>query len=151
MATAAVITWLLTAACGLGMVSIWIIEHDGDGPASRLPKTIIGVHALLALTGLALWSLFLQMRTSRLAWVTVGILVVVAVLGLTMMGRWLGLYRADSDLSQVPSTAYIEGVHIEPPAPPERRLPVALVIVHGLFAVTTLLLTLLTALDVAGG
>jgi hypothetical protein len=55
MATAALITWLLTAACGLGMVSIWIIEHDGDGPVSRLPKTVLGVHALLALTGLALW------------------------------------------------------------------------------------------------
>ena len=101
MATAALVTWLLTAACGLGMVSIWIIEHDGDGPASRLPKTVIGVHAVLALT--------------------------------------------------VRSTAYIEGVSIESPAPPERRLPVALVIVHGPFAVTTLLLTLLTALDVAGG
>lgn len=111
---------------------------------------LLGVHALLALTGLALWSLFLQMRTSRLAWATVGILVVVAVLGLTMMGRWLGLYRKDRDLSRVPSAAYIEGVHIEPPAPPERRLPIALVIVHGLFAVTTLMLTLLTALDSAG-
>jgi hypothetical protein len=41
-------------------------------------------------------------------------------------------------------------VHIEPPAPPERRLPIALVIVHGLFAVTTLMLTLLTALEIAG-
>lgn len=150
MATAALVTWLVTAACGLGLVSIWIIEHDGDGPASRLPKTAVGVHALLAVTGLTVWSLFLAMRTSRLAWTTVGILVVVALLGLTMMGRWLGVYRANRASSPAGSTAHIQGVSIEPPAPPERRLPIALVFVHGVFAVVTLTLTLLTALDVAG-
>ena len=150
MATAALVTWLLTAACGLGLVSIWIIEHDGDGPASRLPKTAVGVHALFAVTGLGLWATFLDMRTSKLAWTTVGILVVVALLGLTMMGRWLGVYRANRGASLVGSAAHIEGVRTELPAPPERRLPIALVVVHGVFAVVTLTLTLLTALELAG-
>ena len=150
MATVAFITWLLTAACGLGLVSIWIIEHDGDGPASRLPKTVVGVHALLAVAGLTLWSTFLQLHSSRLAWATVGILVGVALLGLTMVGRWFGVYRANRAPPRVGYTAHIEGVRIEPPAPPERRLPIALVVMHGVFAVATLVLTLLTALDIAG-
>jgi hypothetical protein len=150
MAAVAFITWLLTAACGLGLVSIWIIEHDGDGPASRLPKTVVGVHALLAVAGLTLWSTFLTLHTSRLAWATVGILVVVAALGLTMVGRWFGVYRANRAPSVIAHTAHVEGVSIEPPAPPERRLPIALVIMHGVFAVATLTLTLLTALDIAG-
>jgi manganese efflux pump family protein len=151
MAVVAFVTWLLTAACGLGLVSIWIIEHDGDGPRSRLPKTAVGAHVVLAVAGLTVWAMFLLLHTSRLAWTTVGILVVVAALGFAMVTRYIGVYRAHRARSSVFVMADIEGVSIEPPAPPERRLPVALVIVHGILAVITLLLTLLTALDVVGG
>jgi hypothetical protein len=151
MAIVAFTTWLLTAVCGLGMVSIWIIEHDKAGPASRLPKTAVGAHALLAVTGLGVWAAFLFVDTSRLAWATVLILVVVALLGFTMVTRWIGVYRASRDRAAVLISAGVEGAHLEAPVPPERHLPVALVILHGLLAVVTLILVLLTAIDVSAG
>ena len=54
----------------------------------------------------------------------------VAVLGFTMLARWLGSRRR---------------------ATPESRFPVPVVIGHGLFAATTLVLVLLTALGVGVG
>jgi hypothetical protein len=151
VAVVAFITWLLTAACGLGLISIWMIEYDGTGPASRLPKTAIGGHVVLALTGMALWTTFLFTRMSRVAWATVGILVIVALLGLLMLLRWIGVHRANRAASLVLVPAGSGTPRIEPPAPPERHLPIALVIAHGVLAVVTLLLVLLTALDVAAG
>jgi hypothetical protein len=147
MAIVAFTTWLLTAVCGLGLVSIWIIEHDRAGPASRLPKTLVGAHAVLAVAGLVVWSSFLFVAARKLAWATVAILVVVALLGLTMMTRWIGVYRSFRARSRVLVPAGIHGVPIEPPAPPERHLPIVLVILHGVLAVLTLLLVLLTAID----
>ena len=42
------------------------------------------------------------------------------------------------------------GTRIEEPTPPERHLPLALVITHGVMATITVALVLLTALDVFG-
>jgi hypothetical protein len=150
MAIAAFISWLVTAVCGLGLISIWLIEYDGTGPATRLPKTAMIGHILLAVTGLTVWTMFLFDRTSRLAWTTVAILVVVALLGLTMLLRWIGVFRTN----RAPSPVLIPagGVHapsVQPPAPPERHLPIGLIILHGVVAVVTLVLVLLTALDIA--
>ena len=151
MGVVAFVTWLLTAVCGLGLISIWMFEYDGSGPASRLPKTAIGGHILLALTGMALWTTFLFTRMSRVAWATVGILVVVALLGLVMLLRWIGVHRANRAASPVLASAGSGTPRFEAAAPPERHLPIALVVAHGVLAVVTLLLVLLTALDVAAG
>jgi NhaP-type Na+/H+ or K+/H+ antiporter len=135
---------------GLGLVSIWLIEYDGSGPATRLPKTALAGHILFAVTGMTVWTVFLFTRTSELAWTTVGILLVVAVLGLTMVLRWIGVWRASRRVTPVLIPAGFRPDSLQPPAPPERHLPIGLVIVHGVVAVVTLLLVLLTALDVAG-
>ena len=150
MAIAAFISWLITAVCGLGLISIWLIEYDGTGPATRLPKTALVGHILFAVTGLTVWTIFLFTRASRLAWTTVGILLVVAVLGLTMLLRSVGVWRANRTPSPAVVPAGFHADSLQPPAPPERHLPIGLVIVHGVIAVVTLLLVLLTALDVAG-
>jgi len=153
MAIVAFITWLVTAVCGLGLLSIYLIEYDGALPTSRLPKTAIGGHVLFAVAGLTAWTLFLFTSMRKVAWATVAILVVVALLGFTMLFRWVGTYRANRTSPPVLMPVGVRGVGsrattIEPPAPPERHLPIALITVHGVLAVVTLLLVLLTTLDV---
>jgi cell division protein FtsW (lipid II flippase) len=150
MAIAAFISWLITAVCGLGLVSIWLIEYDGSGPATRLPKTALVGHILFALTGMTVWTVFLFTRSGKLAWTTVAILLVVAALGITMLLRWIGVWRANRAPSPTLVPAGFQADSLQPPAPPERHFPVGLVVVHGVVAVVTLLLVLLTALDVAG-
>ena len=155
MAIAAFITWLVTAVCGLGLLSIYLIEYDGGLPTSRLPKTAIGGHVLFAVAGLTAWTLFLFTSMRRVAWATVAILVVVAILGFTMLFRWVGTYRANRALPPVMMPVGVQGAGfqrttVQPPAPPERQLPIALITLHGVLAVVTLLLVLLTTLDVAG-
>ena len=152
MAIAAFISWLITAVCGLGLISIWLIEYDGTGPATRLPKAAVIGHILLAVTGLTVWTTFLFTSTNKLAWTTVGILVVVALLGFTMLLRWIGVFRANRAPSAVliPAGGF-NAPSVQPPAPPERHLPIGLIIVHGVVAACTLVLVLLTALNVAAG
>ena len=150
MAIMAFVAWLITAAAGLGLVSIWIIERDGATAASRLPTTVVGVHALLAVVGLAVWAMYLLMDTDKLAWSAVAILAVVVLLGATMAVRYIGVYRAHKTPVPVLVPAGSGGTRIEEPTPPERHLPLALVITHGVMAAITITLVLLTALDVFG-
>jgi manganese efflux pump family protein len=150
LALMAFVAWLITAAGGLGLVSIWIIERDGATAASRLPTTVVGTHGLLAVVGLAVWAMYLLMDTDRLAWTAVAILAVVFLLGATMAVRYIGVYRAHRTLSGVLVPVGSGGTGIEEPTPPERHLPLALVIAHGVMATITVALVLLTALDVFG-
>jgi hypothetical protein len=155
MAIVAFITWLVTAVCGLGLLSIYLIEYDGGLPSSRLPKTAIGGHVLFAVAGLTAWTLFLFTSMRKLAWATVAILVVVAILGFTMLLRWVGTYRANRAAAPALIPVGVQGGgfpgrSLQSPVPPERHLPIALIILHGVLAVVTLLLVLLTALDVGG-
>lgn len=71
-----------------------------------------------------------------LTWVALAILVVVAALGFTMVGRW----RRDRVAVAAGEAATA--------SPPEQHFPVAVVYLHGLLAVITLVLVLLTALGV---
>jgi hypothetical protein len=99
MALAALVTWLITASAGLYLLAIWLIEYDREfqsAAATRLPVPVISAHVLLAVGGLGLWALYLITDTFRLAWVAVAVLVVVALLGLTMAARWVGVYRTHS-------------------------------------------------------
>ena len=56
MPLAALLTWMMTAAGGLYLLTIWLIEYDREFQsvaATRLPVPVISSHALLAVTGLA--------------------------------------------------------------------------------------------------
>lgn len=155
MGLIALFAWLTTAAAGLYLLAVWLIEYDRDfqrAAATRLPIPVLSGHALLAVTGLLTWLGYLVSDNDRLAWAAVIILGAVAVLGLTMAFRWLAVYRATPAAARVRAgrgggqAAAV--VAAGPAAPPERNFPVSVVLVHGLFAVTTLTLVLLTALGV---
>jgi hypothetical protein len=172
MSLAALFSWLITASGGLYLLTIWLIEYDHEfqaGAATRLPVPVISAHALLAITGLGLWGFYLFSGAARLAWATVAVLAVVAVLGLVMAARWVVVYRAHRTprLAVAATGAHSASVSLfnpaatEPsgaghvaqagaPGPPERHFPLPVVIGHGIFATVTIVLVVLTALDVRG-
>jgi predicted ferric reductase len=143
MSVIALFTWMATILAGLVLFIIWIIEYDAEfqtAAATRLPVPVISLHALLGLGGLMLWISYLLLDEERLAWATVCALGAVAVLGLLMAARWIRVYRTVSN----PGPSLTRSAIV----PPERNFPVPVVILHGLLAVTTLVLVLFTALGV---
>ena len=141
MNIAALFAWLLTVAGGLVLLMIWIIEYDSEfqsTAATRLPIPVISTHALLALGGLTVWLTYILIDQDRLAWISIAILAGVAVLGLTMAARWVGVYR--SFAKPGPSLASRRTV------PPERNFPVPVVVAHGLLGVTTIVLVVFATL-----
>jgi flagellar basal body-associated protein FliL len=96
----------------------------------------------LAVTGLVIWIIYVLTDTEALAWVALVLLLVVATLGLTMVTRW----RQERAAVATGSTGSTAGAE----RPAEQHFPVAVVYLHGLLAVITLVLVLLTALGVGG-
>jgi hypothetical protein len=145
MSVVALFTWMITIFLGLVLLVIWIIEYDREfqsTAATRLPVPVISGHALLAMGGLMLWISYLLLDEDRLAWAAAAVLGAVAVLGLIMAARWIRVYRAYGD----PGPSLTRRTT----APPERHFPVPVVVAHGIMAVTTLILVLLTALGAGG-
>ena len=139
MDVAALVAWVITALGGFILLGTWIsrggTRQGGDAAPSRFPPGLIFGHFLLAATGLVLWIVYLVADSSALAWVSLAILVVVALLGFTMAARWLQDRRAPVAAGG-PVAA----------RPPEQHFPVPVVVLHGLLAATTLVLVLLAAL-----
>ena len=149
MGIIALITWITAAAGGLYLVSIWLIEYDKEyqaTAATRLPPVVLASHVTLAGGGLLVWVGYLVFNSSNLAWISVLALVLAATLGSVMAIRWSGVYRETRELRL---QAAVDGRPIGI-GPPERNFPLPVVIGHGLFAVTTVTLVLLTALGVGG-
>jgi hypothetical protein len=126
MAIAALITWLVTALGGFTMLGIWVSKGGHrPGSGSRLAPGLVFSHFALAALGLVLWIVYLVVHSAAVAWIAFVLLLPVALIGFTMLARWIPARRA--------GTA-------------ESRFPVPIVIGHGLFAATTLVLVLLAAL-----
>jgi len=141
MSIAALFAWVLTVFGGLVLLMIWIIEYDSEyqsAAATRLPVPVISAHAALALAGLLLWFGYVLVDQDRLAWISVAILGVVAVLGLVMAVRWVRVYRTHPK----PGRSMIGKKTV----PPERNFPLPVVIAHGLLGVTTIALVVVTTL-----
>jgi hypothetical protein len=179
MSLLALASWIITAAGGLYLLSIWLIEYDRDfqsAAATRLPPAVLASHVLLAGGGLLVWAGYLIFDQDRLAWTSVVALCLAAVLGLIMAIRWLGVYRAGLNaraghaagpagrianrgaagpdrahltLVSRPGGMAVADRHAHE-GPPERNFPLPVVIAHGAFAIATLTLVLLTALGVGG-
>lgn len=145
----ALIVWFVTALWGLYMLAVWLIENDATRQgksASRLPLPVILSHVTLAVAGLVVWVAYLLLDRPTLAWAAVGILVAIALLGLAMFARWIPVYRmAGGEPSGVPEARRLREL------PAEGSFPLVVVLAHGTFAVSTVLLVLLTALGVGGG
>ncbi|MEU5950477.1 hypothetical protein ABZ793_33740 [Micromonospora sp. NPDC047465] len=131
MAVAALITWLITAVGGFVMLGTWISE-GGHRPRSgtRLAPGLVFGHFALAAIGLVLWIVYLAVDKDALAWTAFALLLPVALLGFTMLARWIPARRTDAA---------------------ESRFPIPVVVGHGLFAATTLVLVLITALGIGEG
>jgi hypothetical protein len=133
MSVIALIAWIVTLLGGLFLLAIWLIEYDPQiqrAAATRLPVPVISTHAVLAVVGLIVWVSYLVTDNDAFAFATLAIVAMVASLGITMAVRWFKVYRADPD----------------PLVPPERHFPVPVVIGHGVFALTTVVLVLSTTL-----
>ena len=176
MGVIALIAWLTTAGGGLFLLAVWLIEYDRGyqtAAATRLPVPVISAHAVLALAGVVVWGAYLLLDDDGLAWISVAILAAVLTLGLVMAARWLHVYRttarpggapagvtagarqdgptgAGGDLTAGgrPPGAVTAGAHQL--VPPERNFPVPVVILHGICAAVTIVLVVLTALEVGG-
>jgi hypothetical protein len=145
MSVVALFTWIITIFLGLVLLVIWIVEYDREfqsAAATRLPVPVISGHALLAMGGLILWIGYLLLDEEPLAWAAAAVLGAVAVLGLVMAARWIGVYRAYDD----PGPSLTRRTSV----PAERHFPLPVVVAHGVMAVATVLLVLLTALGVGG-
>src|SRR5579859_723810 len=173
----ALITWIVTALGGLYLLAIWLIEYDPDfqrAAATRLPIPVVSGHVLLAVGGLVVWIMYLVTGKDIFEWATIAVLAFVASFGLTMAVRWIGVYRASPANSPAPAvTRPASAVGVRDPwtpieawaiasapeqaprvaelnVPPERHFPVSVVIGHGVFALVTIVLVVLTILGVGG-
>jgi len=126
---------------------------------------VVLAHVMFAVTGLGVWVAYLLLDRPALAWTAVGILVAIAVLGLSMFARWIPVYRMVDDEVSVPVAAMSGGAPGATPGaapggvpgvgslrelPAEGSFPLLIVLAHGAFAVSTVVLVVLTALGVGG-
>jgi hypothetical protein len=150
MGIVALVVWIITVSFGLTLLGNWVARggltrqggRPGWGPGvppPYFPAALIVLHATLATGGLFVFAVYLMMDVNSLAWLAFAMLLPVDMLGLSMFTRWLGSRRTRR-LAGVP------GVVI----PAESRLPLALVLCHGMLASVTVVLVFLVALGVGG-
>jgi hypothetical protein len=142
MKWAALIAWVITAGGGFVLLSVWLMRGGmrQQETGNRIRPPLILSHFLLAAGGLVVWVIYLIDDKDALAWIAFAILAVVAALGWTMFAIWFRRRQARVGAG---------GVVVED-VPAEQHFPVPVVALHGLLAVTTVLLVLLTALGVGG-
>lgn len=145
--------------------------------ATRLPVPVISSHAMLAVGGLVVWVSYLITGEDQFAYATLAILAGVVCLGIMMAVRWVRVYqtteappRRTVKALAVPAaagagaggaSAVLGGdLHHRRDStapvrassdllvPPERHFPLTVVIGHGIFAVVTVVLVLLTVIGI---
>ena len=137
MEWAALITWVATAGLGFFMLAIWL-SRGGMKQSTGIKPFLILSHFGLAATGLVIWIAYLASDNDTLAWIAFVILALVALLGWTMFAVWYQRRQARGPVTEVVDLA----------TPAEQHFPVSVIALHGVLAVTTVLLVLLTALEV---
>ena len=154
MEWAALISWIATAGGGFILLAIWLarggMRQKGEAGARIRPPLILS-HFLLAAGGLVVWIVYLVNDKKALAWVAFGILAVVALLGWTMFAIWWQRRRRGRRADTTVADTVGGGGTTAESVPAEQRFPVSIVALHGLLAVTTVVLVLLTALDIGTG
>jgi hypothetical protein len=156
---AALILWIATAGGGFYLLGTWIAKGGARPGNSNFPPPLILGHFVLAAAGLVIWIIYVATDSKAAGWIAFGLLAVVALLGFTMLARWIPTYRATHTRAAAPSSGGASGAptsHVATApaatvaARAERHFPLAVVIGHGLLAATTLVLVLLTVLEVGG-
>lgn len=141
MEWAALISWVVTAGGGFVLLVLWL-RHGGmsqRAPGEIRPFLILG-HFALAATGLVLWIVYVANDNDTLAWIAFGILVVVALLGFMMFAIWYQRRQRGAGAVEAPAEAT--------KAPAEQSFPVSIVALHGLLAVTTVVLVFCAAIGI---
>ena len=137
MEWAALITWIATAGGGFVLLAIWL-RRGGMRQATGIRPYLILSHFLLAAGGLVIWIAYLATDNDSLAWIAFVILAVVALLGWTMFAIW---YQRRQPSAPAPAA-------VDPGTPAEQHFPVAVVALHGVLAVTTVVLVLCATLGI---
>ena len=144
MPIAALVTWIITAAIGSFMLIRWVsrggLRRDGAA-ATHFPPARVFTHFGLAAGGLVLWIVYLVTDSGVVAWIAFAALLLVASLGGLLVRRWAKDGRAAMRGDTMPN-----GVELA-----EQHIPRAPVVLHGIFAVSTFVLVLLSALGVGEG
>jgi hypothetical protein len=146
MEWAALIAWVVTAAGGFVLLAIWLSRggmRQAREAGTRIRPPLILSHFLLAATGLVIWIIYVVSDSDALAWVAFVLLAVVALLGFTMFAIWYQRRQRGPA-----AAAGATGSPGSSDTPPEQHFPVPIVGLHGLLAVTTVVLVFLTALGV---
>jgi hypothetical protein len=147
MSIAALITWIITAGFGFFMLIRWATRgglRRVPGAETHLPPVRVFSHFGLAAAGLVVWIIYLVTSSTLLAWIAFADLVLVAIIGLVMVRQWAKDGRAAmaaTTAGAVRSDA--SGVDLA-----EQHIPRPPVVLHGIFAVSTVILVLLTALGI---
>ena len=151
MAIAALITWIITAGFGAFMLARWAsrggVRH-AEGAGTNLPPYRVFTHFGLAVAGLILWIVYLVTDSTLLAWIAFADLVVVASIGLVMVMQWAKDGRAAMAAAAASGGQFradASGVDLA-----EQHIPRPPVVLHGIFAVSTVVLVLLSALGIGG-
>ena len=148
---AALMAWFVTAAAGSYLLAGWRAAgglRRRRPAASLVPVTVLS-HFGLAVAGLGLWIAFVITGTRVLAWVGVGLIVLIAGLGMSAFSA--ALPEPGRSASPVgPGPAGPDPVaRVQPQADPgssKVRTPVAVIAVHGTLATATILLVFLAAI-----
>lgn len=134
MAVAALATWVVAAGCGYYLLGRWL-----PGGRVRLrtvwrlmPGRLLYGHIGLASAGLVAWSWYVLFGHLEAAWVSLGLLAVVAGLGYVRFVRWLPKYGQHARRQAVAGS------------PAAREFPYGAVLLHGMVAAVTLVLVFVT-------
>jgi hypothetical protein len=152
MAIAALVTWLITAGFGLFMLIRWATRgglREMPGAGTNFPRVRVFAHFGLAAAGLIVWIIYLVTGNTIWAWIAVADLILVALLGGLLVRQWTKDGRAAmasaarSDAGAAPSAASTVDLA-------EQHIPRPPVVLHGIFAVSTVILVLLSAIGIGG-
>jgi hypothetical protein len=146
MSIAALVTWIITAGFGFFMLIRWATRggvRKVEGAETHLPPVRVFTHFGLAAAGLIIWIIYLVTGSTLLAWIAVVDLVLVAIIGVVMVRQWAKDGRAAMAAATAGAAPSGGGGG---PDLAEQHIPRPPVVLHGIFAVTTVVLVLLTAL-----
>jgi hypothetical protein len=134
---------VVTAGGGFVLLTVWLKNGAmAQREPGRIRPPLILSHFLLAATGLVLWIVYAATDSDALASIAFVALAIVGAIGFTMFALWIR-QRQRTDLTAATGAAAAAGGE-----PAEQRFPVSIVGLHGLLAVTTVVLSFLTTIGV---
>jgi hypothetical protein len=155
LSLAALAAWVVTAAAGLYLLAGWLSRGGWRRRhirAAGLPPLVILGHAGLAAAGLGIWIAFTASGVPALAWVAVGLTLLIAGLGMATLVTGL----PEPAEAAAPGPGDPAGPAGGGPAlatraaavaaPAKARMPWAVIAAHGVLATATIMLVLLAAI-----